>query len=183
MKSLMSAVLILLMSNSFYGQEVTFKTEKKDFKSDEIINVIFEVKSSVDSETALTGENFTVLSGPKKRLQTSTKDGQTSSVFTSTYYIKANSPGKVTIVSPTFTFNDQEKSAGTFVLNVSEDKLTETEKDQINFNKFKENGSKQDGCVRFVVSDNYGFLEQFDGSKWEFKRRLSAEEVKTLSKK
>ncbi len=179
----MSTALILLVTTIFYGQEVILKTAKKQYKIDETITLVFEVNAKVDSETTLTGTNFTLVDGPKKRLATTTKDGETSTTFTSTYNIKANSPGTVEIISPTFHFNNQEKSAGNFAFKISDHKLTESELDEINFNKFKENSAKEKGSVRFVLSGNFGFIEKFNGSKWEFKRRLTKEEVEDLAKK
>ena len=183
MKVLMSAAFMFIASTAIYAQDVTLKTEKKEYKIDENITLVFEVKATVDSETTLNGTNFTLIDGPKKRLATTTKDGQTSTTFTSTYTIKANSPGLVEIVSPKFHFNDQDKSAGNFIFKVSDAKLTEKEMDEINFNKFKENASQEKGILRFVVSDNFGFVEKFSGTKWEFKRRLSKEELEDLVKK
>ncbi len=183
MKSLMSAALILLVSTLFYGQDVILKTEKKHYKIDETITLVFEIKAKVDSESTLNGANFTLIDGPKKRQSTTTKDGQTSTTFTATYRIKANSPGIVTVISPTFHFNNQEKGAGKFTFKVIDNRLSDIEKDEINFNEFKEKSAKLNGAVRFVLSDNYGFIEKFNGAQWEFKRRLSKEEVESLSKK
>ena len=182
MKSLMSAGLMLLISTTFYGQDVSLKAEKKNYKIDETIILIFEIKAKVDSESTLSGTNFTLIDGPKKRLSTTSKAGETSTIFTSTYRIKANSPGLVEIISPTFNFDSQAKSAGKFTFKVTEDRLTDLEKDEINFNDFKENSAKQNGSMRYVLSDNFGFIEIFNGSEWEFTRRLSQEEIQNLSK-
>ena len=183
MKSHLSAAILLFISTSFYAQDVTLKTEKREYKIDEAITLVFEVKAKVDSEGALSGTNFTILDGPKKRQFTATKDGVTTQTYTSTYKIKGNSPGLVSIVSPTFNYNSQEKTAGKITLKVIDDKLTASEKDEINFNEFRENASKHNGALRFIVTDNFGFIEKFNGSQWEFVRRLSKDEVTTMSKK
>ncbi len=182
MKSIMSAALIFFICTAVYAQDVTFRTEKKQYKIDEAITLIFEVKATVDSETPLKGTNFTLIDGPRKRLATTTNDGQTSTTFTSIYTIKAISPGIVEVISPIFRFNNQEKSAGQFSIKVTSDKLTETEIDEIKFNKFKENAAKQKDVVRYVIFDDLGFTEKFNGSKWEFIKRLSKEEISSLSK-
>ena len=183
MKLIMNAALFFFAATAIYAQDVTLKTEKKEYKIDETITLVFEIKAKVDSEGSLSGTNFTVIDGPKKRQSTATKDGKTIMTYTSTYRIKANSPGLMSLVSPTFYLNGQEKNAGNFTLKVKDDKLTEVEKDEINFNEFKENATKHNGALRYVVSDNFGFIEQFNGSQWEFKRRLSKEELTILIKK
>lgn len=183
MKSLMSAALILLFSIAIYAQEVVVKAEKSEYKIDEIITLVYEVKAKVDSQTPLSGTNFTLVDGPKNRQSTTTRDSETSITFTSTYRIKTNTAGKVEVISPTFNFNSIQKKAPNLILKVSNAKLTDIEKDQINFNEFKENSAKLKGTMRFVVSDNFGYIENFNGSQWEFNRRLSKEEVENLAKK
>ena len=76
MKVLMSAAFMFIASTAIYAQDVTLKTEKKEYKIDENITLVFEVKATVDSETTLNGTNFTLIDGPKKRLATTTKDGK-----------------------------------------------------------------------------------------------------------
>ena len=183
MKSLMSAALILLFSTAIYAQEVSIKTEKKEYKIDEIITLVYEVKVKVDSQTPLSGSNFTLVDGPKNRQSTTTRDSETTITFTTTYRVKANSPGTVEVISPTFNFNNIQKKAAKLILQVSDAKLTDLEKDQINFNEFKHNSAKSKGTTRFVISDEFGYIEKFNGSQWEFDRRLSKEEVENLAKK
>lgn len=183
MKSLMSAALLLIFSTAFYAQEVSIKTEKKEYKIDEIITLIYEVKAKVDSQTALNGTNFTLVDGPKNRQSTTNKGTETTITFTSTYRVKANAPGTVEVFSPTFNFNNLQKKAENLVVKVSDKKLTEIEKDEINFNEFKDNSAKLKGTMRFVLSDNFGYIEKFNGSQWEFHRRLSKDEVDNLAKK
>ena len=82
-----------------------------------------------------------------------------------------------------FYFNNEQKKANNLTLKVTDKKLTDVEKDQINFNEFKDNSAKLKGTMRFVLSDNYGYIEKFNGSQWEFDRRLSKDEVDNLAKK
>lgn len=182
MKSLMSAVMILV-STLFYGQEVVVKTEKSEYKIDETITLVYEVKAKVDSESKLNGKNFTLIDGPKNRQYTTTRGGETTITFTATYRIKAISPGTIEVISPIFYFDNQQKKASNLVLTISDKKLTDQEIDEINFNEFKENSAKQKDALRFVLSDRFGYIEKFNGSQWEFKRRLSQEEVENLNKK
>lgn len=183
MKSLMTGALMLFFSNVFYGQEVLVKTEKSVYKIDEPITLVYEVKAKVDSQGMLNGTNFTLIDGPKNKQSTSTRGDVTSITFTATYRIKANSPGTIEVISPLFNFDNLQKKAPNLVLKISDSKLTDQEIDEINFKEFQNNSSKQKDALRFVVSDRFGYIEQFNGSQWEFKRRLSKEEVENLNKK
>lgn len=182
MKYLMSAVFILFTSTIFFGQEITVTTDKTEYKIDEPITLIYEVDGKVDSQSGLTGTNFKRIDGPKNKQTSSTTSGKTTATFTASYKLKAIMPGTMEVISPKFRFGSTEKSGKNVVVKISADKLTETEIDAIKFNEFKENNTKQNGAMRFVISENYGFIEKYNGSQWEFKRRLSKEEILALAK-
>ena len=67
-------------------------------------------------------------------------------------------------------------------LTISEIALTEKEIEEINFNDFKDDSIKPDGTIRLVLSDKFGYVEEFNAFQWKFKRRLSKKEIKKLRK-
>jgi len=183
MKKTILILLTILASTITNGQNVIVKTEKNDYKIDETIKLVFEVNAKVDSTAQIKGTNFKVINVPRKNKSTSTVNGQTTLSYSLTYEIQAVNPGKLEIISPTFYIDNKEHKAENLLLTISGTKLTDKEIEEINFNKFKEKSIKPDGTIRIVISDNFGYIEEFKSFEWKFKRRLSKKEIAKLRKK
>ena len=176
-------LLTIIASTITNGQNVIVKTEKYDYKIDETIKLVFEVNAKVDSTSQIKGTNFKVINGPRKNQSTSTVNGQTTLLYSLTYEIQAENPGKLEIITPTFYIDNKEHKAENLLLTISGTKLTNKEIEEINFNKFKDKSIKPDGTIRIVLSDNFGYIEEFKSFEWKFKRRLTKKEIAKLKKK
>ena len=176
-------LLIIIASTVTNGQNVIVKTEKNGYKIDETIKIVFELNAKVDSTAQIKETNFKVINGPRKNQSTSTVNGQTTLSYSLTYEIQAQNPGKLEIISPTFYIDNEEYKAENLLLTISGTKLTEKDIEEINFNKFKDKSIKPDGTIRIVLSDNFGYVEEFKDFKWTFKRPLTKKEVTKLRKK
>lgn len=173
--------MAIAISTTTYGQNVTIKTAKNEYKIDETITLIYEIKAKVDSVGKLKGENFEIINNPKKSQSVSVIDGQTSLTYNLTYKIKAVTPGTIEIISPIFYANNQEFVAKKLSLTISGDKLSDREIEENNFNEFKDNSNRPpNGTLRYVLSDTFGYVEEFNNFKWTFKRRLTKKEIKRL---
>ncbi len=176
-------LLTIIASTITNGQNVIVKTEKYDYKIDETIKLVFEVNAKVDSTSQIKGANFKVINGPRKNQSTSIVNGQTTLLYSLTYEIQAENPGKLEIITPTFYIDNKEHKAENLLLTISGTKLTNKEIEEINFNKFKDKPIKPDGTIRIVLSDNFGYIEEFKGFEWKFKRKLTKKEIAKLRKK
>jgi hypothetical protein len=176
---ILSTIIVYTVS---YGQHVSVKTEKKNYKIDETITLIFEVNSNVDSSGLIKGTNFKILKGPRKNQSVSTINGQTNISYSLTYEIQAEKPGKLEIISPTFYIDNKEYKANDILLSISGIKLTDKEIDEINFNEFKDNSIRPNGTLRFIITSEFGYIEEFKDFQWKFKRRLTKKEIAKLSK-
>ena len=154
-------LLTIIASTITNGQNVIVKTEKYDYKIDETIKLVFEVNAKVDSTSQIKGANFKVINGPRKNQSTSIVNGQTTLLYSLTYEIQAEN----------------------LLFTISGTKLTNKEIEEINFNKFKDKPIKPDGTIRIVLSDNFGYIEEFKGFEWKFKRKLTKKEIAKLRKK
>lgn len=65
MKTMLFIFSTLIVSTVCYGQNVTARTQKKDYKIDETITIVFEVNAMVDSTDRIKGTNFKIISGPR----------------------------------------------------------------------------------------------------------------------
>jgi hypothetical protein len=73
-----SLSLFVLFSSVFsFGQNVDVTLDRRDYKIEEIITVVYEIKDIVDSESELSGANFTIISGPYKSNSISSVNGET----------------------------------------------------------------------------------------------------------
>lgn len=173
----------IIASTITYGQNVTVKTEKKIYKIDETIALVFEVNAKVDSSDRLKGTNFKILNGPSTSQSESTLNGQSNISYSLKYEIKAENSGQLEIISPTFFIGNKKYKADDLFLTISGTKLTDKEIEEFNFNEFKENSIKPNGTVRFILSGDFGYIEEFKDFQWIFKRRLTKKEISKLNKK
>ena len=93
MKKIVLAIFTIIASTISYGQNVTVRTEKKDYKIFEIITLVYEVNSKVDSTDHIKGKNFKILNAPTNYRTVSTINGETTLTYTLTYKIKAQKLG------------------------------------------------------------------------------------------
>ena len=61
--------------------------------------------------------------------------------------------------------------------------FTDKEIDEIQFRKFKDESKNNNGTLRLILSDKYGYIEEFNDYQWSFKRRLTKKEIAKLRKK
>jgi len=182
MKIKLIAILSIIASAAGYGQNVKVRTEKMDYKFFETITVVYEVNSMVDSIEHIKGKNFKILETPTNYRTVSTINGNTTLTYTLNYKIKATKIGKLEIVSPAFYIGGKAYEAEILSLNISDMNLTDKEIEEINFNDFKDDSVKPEGTIRIVLSDEFGYVEEFKTLKWNYKRRLSKKEIKKIKK-
>jgi len=182
MNRIFQLLITFVASTNVYGQSVSVETEKAGYKIEEIITIVFVVKSKVDSVSKLTLGNYKIINGPIKSQSVSTINGETTLIYNLTYEIKANNPGTIEIISPTFYVENQELKAEILNLTISANKLTEKEIDQIKFDEFFDKSIKPIGTISFVLSDSFGYIEEFNNNQWTFKRRLTKKEIRKLRK-
>ncbi len=183
MRKTLQTLILIFGSTITYGQIILAKTEKNEYKIDETITLVYEAKAKVDSVDIFSGTNFIIISGPLKSNSSSTINGKTTYIYTLTYEIKALTTETIEIISPTFYIDNQKHKAEKLILTISGKKLTDKEIDEIEFNKFKDESIKPNGTLRFVLSDKYGYTEEFKDFQWTFKRRLTKKELAKLRKK
>ena len=183
MNRILQILITIAVSTTVYGQNVSVKTEKTEYKIEETITLVYEVKAKVDSVSKLTVGNFKIINGPRTSQSVSTINGQTTLTYNLTYEIKANASGTIEIISPTFYSDNQESIAEKLNLTISGNKLSDKEIEELNFNEFKDNSFKPNGTLRYVLSETFGFVEEFNDFQWTFKRKLTKREIGKFRKK
>jgi hypothetical protein len=181
-RSFVTLSLILLFSVT-NGQEVTVKTDKATYKIDERIYLEYEVRIKVDSTSKLSTTDFMMASGPNTNSFFSNASGQTIYTYKLSYVIKARHAGNLEIPSPVFYIKNEKLKAETIHIKVTDENLTEKEIDKIKFDEFKEEIRKPDGTLRLVLSEEYGYVEEFKNDTWILKRRMTKREIAKARKK
>lgn len=182
MKKLIFLLSILFSFTTIYGQFISVNTDKTEYKVGEPIIITYQVNLPVDSTDKLIEKGFKIIRGPFTKSSTSTVDGSKRVTYSVTYELKALSPGKLKIVSPVFYINSLTHKANEVILEIVSNKLSAEEIDEINFNKFKNKQSLPNGMIRIVISEDYGYIEEFNNLEWTFKRRLTVKEITKIKK-
>ena len=187
-------LLLVLISNSYsYGQTAIVSTEKTEYKTNEEIEIQYEINQIVDSVSYLKEQGFYVIDKPTKSLS-STKNTQYTgtaseiktivSEYSSTYRYKiiAIQPGELKILSPTFYINGIGITADSIKLKITGKALNADELENLKLNIFICSSVIPDGTIKITYSDKYGFIEKYYDSKWHIERKLTNKEIKKYKK-
>ncbi len=145
--------------------------------------MVFEIKAKVDSVGPFLESNFRILNQPRNSSHSSTVNGESTYSYSITYELRAMAPGNLEIISPVFYLENQEQKIGKLTLTISGKKLNAQEIDELNFRVFLDSAFKPNGTLRYVISGNFGFIEEYYASQWIFKRRLTKREIKKIGKR
>jgi hypothetical protein len=180
MKAHFLILVILLVIKAASAQEVISMVEKTDYDINEMIQVKFEMKSKVDSMSKCKVDGFYVVTGPVKNTSSTMIEGKTENRFNLEYEIKAKQSGKLTLSSPVFYFQGKAYKAKDIVLNISGKSLSEAELKKIEFDDFRNKSAKPDGTIRYVLTEDMGYVEVYLDGHWKLLRALSKKEIKRL---
>lgn len=165
-----------------YGQIISIKTDKEEYKIDEQIEVSFEIDSKADSIVLPLFEDFIIDSGPNKRSSLSTINGETTGTYAWAYKIRPKKSGVVIIQSPLFYIDSLQVKGENRSIHILKSKLSKAEIKEIEFLSFKNNAIKPKGTLRYILNDEFGYIEVFGDLAWEFHRKMTAKEIKRMRK-
>lgn len=176
---ILNIILQLGFFSTVFGQTVEIEVEKTEYKFDEIIEVKFVIDFNEDSITASQFDGFELIDGPYTSSSTSIINGVKQYQKSLIYFLRPINSGDLVINSPTF-FQNENRITNTKDITVLDSELTKEEKQNVEFNAFVEESFKPEGTIRYVINDDFGYIEIFKDNKWSFHRRLSDEEIDKL---
>lgn len=182
MKVIKLIFLLTISSISIHAQEGYIKVEKDNYKIDELIKVTFYTFKKVDSVSYPNLENFSILTGPFTQQATSIVDGETKFQYVITYTLKAKKEGEIIIESPTYYSGLKTYSLKETHIKIERSNLTQQEQEDIRFQTFKDRSIHENGTKRYIIGEEFGYLEVFKDLTWQFERKLSPAEYKKLKK-
>lgn len=166
--------------NCVYCQSVELTIKKDSYKIDEEFIILFESNVKIDSIGEFKPVYFKVLKGPNKNEFKSKKNGEEEYNLKIDYTLKPTKAGPLEIKSPVFYFEGNKIELESKYVTIIEDKVTEEEQFENDFDKFKAAAIKPKNTIRYVLFEDYGYIEIFDDLKWNYKRRLTSKEVSKL---
>jgi hypothetical protein len=176
-----SCILFLVTKSNC--QTAVIKVDKTEFRLEEEIKIIFEIDAKIDSATTVHLDEFNIISGPQDSQSTSTVNSETNYKKTTAYTITPKYPGIFTIESPQYSVQGKLITSNPVTITVENLKLTDVEKRLADLKKYAQSFKKDEGTVRFVVSGDVGYVEEFQNGKWAFIRALSNIEILQIGRK
>jgi uncharacterized protein YbcV (DUF1398 family) len=165
----------------FSKYAVSIEIEKNEFSIAENIYVKFKIDFIEDSIQNPKFDGFKIISGPNASKSRNMVNGVTTQTKTISYVLKPNNSGDCVIESPIFFINGKEVK-GQKIITILNTVLTKEEQSEVGFRKFVESPFKKEGTFRYVVSDEFGYIEISKGINWEFYRKLTEKELKQIKK-
>jgi hypothetical protein len=176
-------LLLALISNSYsYGQKAIVSTENTEYKTNEEIEIEYEINQIVDSIIIMKQDGFYLIKYPLKISGRSTIDEITTYKTQYIHHIIAIQPGELKIPSPTFYINGIAIKADSIILNITGEKLNSAQLKEIEFKIFKRQSFIPEGTTRVTSSDKYGFIEEYHNSDWHIVRKLTDKEIRKYYK-
>jgi len=165
----------------FSKYAVSIEIEKNEFSIAENIYVKFKIDFIEDSIQNPKFKGFKIVSGPNASTSRSTVNGVTTQTKSISYVLKPNNSGDCIIESPIFFINGKEVK-GQKKITILNTALTKEEQNEVDFRKFVEGITKKDGTYRYVIRDEFGYIEILQSLKWEFYRKLTKKKLKQIKK-
>ena len=165
-----------------YGQKVTFEFDKKKYKLHEKVEVTISIDFMEDSISTIDFNGFTIINRPSTSTSTSVVNGVKTYSKTMKYVIRPDEAGKFIIESPVFYVGGKKVVSKSLKIVILESELTEEELQASRFNAFIEDSIKPEGTYRYVLNEEYGYIEILKDFMWVFSRRLTEEEFELIKK-
>ncbi len=181
MKIIIPIILMFSVFNS-HAQKVEIKIDTNYYKLDEKLSVWFESDFTPDSTFEPTFPGFEIISGPSTNSSISINNGEKTTSYKLLYTLKPSQPGVLKIPSAKFYLNGLPYQAKAFEINIIGKPLTKAEIDKREFTLFVEKTRKPIGTTRILFHENFGYIEEYTGLQWVFKRQLTETELIDLVK-
>ncbi len=172
--------LFLLFQLSSYCQNFEIITDKDVYKIDETILLTFKIDMFIDSIDLPVLNDFNLISGPNKSTSSSWNNNAAKTTSTWVYRLTSKTPGTITIITPVIYNKDTIIKTENKSIVVKEEKLTEAEQLEIEYNKFIA-GTHPKGTFRYVIKDDFGYIEKRETLfSYKFYRKLTLKELKII---
>lgn len=182
MPTLITILAFISIAVTICAQNAQIVIEKDVYKIDEQIKIKFEIDAKVDSVDEPEFKGLQIISGPNKSTSVSIKNGASEHSATWTYIFRPERSGKVTIESFTFHVSGRKVQSEPKPITILNTELTEKDLEELRFQTFVEVAIKPEGTYRFIVNEEFGYIEVYGDRGWQFHRRLTSEEF-TLIKR
>ena len=166
--------------NIFSKYTVSIEMDKTVFSIDELIYVKFKIDFTADSVKNPYFDNFKIIRTTESS-SVSYKNGAKVVTKTMLYVLKPDNIGEYIIKSPLFFVNG-ERVQGSKKITVLNIKLTKQEQSEVRIQAFAEQLLQPKGTYRYILSDEFGYIEVSTGHTWEFYRSLTKKEFNLIKK-
>lgn len=175
------SLLVILTGNLLRAQDVSIKTDKKVYDLGEKIELTIQNTSKTDSIFLSPSKGLFQLRESTKNSSISIQDGQTTYKNTWIYFFRPTTSGKLTIEPATLIIDDKELKTKSLKIKVRDGNLSPEELEEWRFTYFVE-GYKTENTYRYILNEEYGYIEIYQNFVWKFYRRLTDEELEFIHK-
>ncbi len=125
-------------------------------------------------------EGFKLVSGPSITSTVTVKNKKRKQIKTWKYVLRSVRSGKISIESPVFYKDGKEIKGKKETIKILESELSVEEQKELMYKAFIDDNHKLEGTFRYVLHEDFGYIEIFKNLKWEFYRRLTEEEIEKI---
>jgi hypothetical protein len=176
------AAWICGFTSSVAAQNILIQTDKTEYKFDELVQLVYQTDFREDSIKFPAFSGLYRVSGPNTARSQSVKNGVAEMSNSWTYSLRLTQSGNIQIEGPIAYVNGQAIKVKPLIINVLPSNLTEEELADLKFDLFVENSLKPEGTLRYILNEEYGYIEVFKDFSWQFLRRLSEAELKKMAR-
>jgi hypothetical protein len=161
-------------------QGLKIKLEKLEYKVNDTIALTFETNVNVDSVDKIDLSQFEIIDGLSTNSTISKVNGITSNSYSMTLKISSIKPGKIKIIAPAIYNAGKKISGEEKYIEVTGKALTSEELKKREFKMLVNKSEKPKGTRRFIINEDMGYVELFNGTLWVYERKLTTEEIQIL---
>jgi hypothetical protein len=159
---------------------ISVETDRDEYSLDEEIYVRFKTTFSDDSVQQPKFEGFRIIKGPSTSISSNMR-GRDETEYTKylSYTLKPNKIGTYIIESPIYFVNGMEIKVWKKIV-ILKTKPSKKVQSDVKIKTFAENPTE--GTYRYVISEEFGYIEIRGSIRWEFYRKLTNKELKLIKK-
>lgn len=185
-KLIVLIILVFIITPLSFGQDVKFYTDKESYKINEKIELKLEIGMKVDLPVLLDSlefDNFKTTNLPYNNSQVSmTRNSSTNYYHYSwTYILRPQKIGTFKLESPVFYSNGTKIDGIKRIVEIKSSDLNAQELKEFQFDAFIEDVNKPKGTYRYILNEEFGYIQKYDNYKWVFYRKLSDDELELLN--
>jgi hypothetical protein len=182
MKPITTSILTLLLGLTVQAGEI--KVIVSDNSADIKETIIVTIRADFESDSIQwpAFENFVMVKDPGTGVSSTNSNGVKTYSVSKTYFLRAKKPGTLSVPQAIFYLDGKKMKSEEKTVEITGSPLSKADLQELEIMRIRaaKDDNEQKGTRRLVFKDGVGYMENHDGVRWIYDRKLTEAELKAL---